>query len=283
MTTVAILGWAAAATALAALVACRRSGARRLELAAQAAHELAAPLGAARLAVHSLSREGAPPERVAALDRELARAGRAVEDLAVARAGERATGRAEEVAAERLVRDAGAAWRPVAQALGAQLRVDVDGGLGTVRGDRVRLGQAIDNLIANALEHGGRTVVLRGRASLRGVRIEVADDGPGLPAPVDRLVRRARAGRGRGRGLAIAADVVERHGGRVSAAPSARGARVAVELPAIRAPLAAHAAADDPATARTIRSTAGTAEGGSARAVGAPARPSPDPPVPAAA
>ena len=60
---------------------------------------------------------------------------------------------------------------------------------------------------------------------------------PGLPAPVGDLTRRPRAGRGRrGRGLAIAADIADRHGGRLVAAPAARGARVALELPAWRDP-----------------------------------------------
>ena len=52
------------------------------------------------------------------------------------------------------------------------------------------------------------------------MRIEVDDEGPGLPAPVGDLTRRPRAGRGRrGRGLAIAADIADRHGGRLVAAP----------------------------------------------------------------
>jgi signal transduction histidine kinase len=47
------------------------------------------------------------------------------------------------------------------------------------------------------------------------------------------LARRARGGRGaRGRGLAIASVIAAEHGGRISAAPSERGARLALELPA---------------------------------------------------
>jgi signal transduction histidine kinase len=61
----------------------------------------------------------------------------------------------------------------------------------------------------------------------------VSDEGGGLPAPVAELVRRPRAGRGRrGRGLVIAADIVARHGGWLVSAPSAGGARLAIELPA---------------------------------------------------
>jgi C4-dicarboxylate-specific signal transduction histidine kinase len=67
------------------------------------------------------------------------------------------------------------------------------------------------------------------------VRIEVIDSGPGLPAAVSQLVSRApRAGRGlRGRGLAIATAIASDHGGRLAAAPSQRGARLVLELPAV--------------------------------------------------
>jgi signal transduction histidine kinase len=102
-----------------------------------------------------------------------------------------------------------------------------------VRGDRVRLAQAVGNLLANALEHGAGTVEVGARSASGRVRIEVSDEGDGLPAPVAELTSRARGGIGRrGRGLAIASDIVARHGGRLVSAPSAGGARLAIELPA---------------------------------------------------
>jgi signal transduction histidine kinase len=65
------------------------------------------------------------------------------------------------------------------------------------------------------------------------VKIEVADDGPGLPAPIDSLAAAARARTGRrGHGLAIAAGIAEHHGGRLSALPAREGARVVLDLPA---------------------------------------------------
>jgi len=105
-----------------------------------------------------------------------------------------------------------------------------------VNGDRLRLAQAVSNLVANALEHGPGRVELTARViGQRHVRIEVIDDGPGLPASVAELTRRARGGRGqRGRGLAIAAGIAERHGGRLVAAPAPRGARIGLELPCLR-------------------------------------------------
>ena len=105
-----------------------------------------------------------------------------------------------------------------------------------VNGDRLRLAQAVSNLVANALEHGPGRVELTARIVGRShVRIEVIDEGPGLPASLAELTRRARGGRGRrGRGLAIAAEIAERHGGRLVAAPSTRGARIGLELPVLR-------------------------------------------------
>ena len=132
-----------------------------------------------------------------------------------------------------VLRDAVAVWRPVARSRRRELHLEACPAGAAIRGDRLRLAQACGNLLANALEHGHGTVRVRGRAVDARVRIEVVDDGPGLPEPVAALARRPRAGRGRrGRGLAIAAEIAARHGGRLAAAPAAGGARVALELPA---------------------------------------------------
>ena len=65
----------------------------------------------------------------------------------------------------------------------------------------------------------------------RGVAVYVADDGAGLPASLDELVGRARAGRGaRGRGLAITAEIARAHGGALRA-ERGRGSRVVLDLP----------------------------------------------------
>ena len=59
-----------------------------------------------------------------------------------------------------------------------------------MRADAVRLAQAVGNLLANALEHAGARVELRREGAGDGVRVEVRDDGRGLPAPVASLTRR---------------------------------------------------------------------------------------------
>lgn len=229
---VAICGWLAA-VALAA--AWRIALARRMELVARACHELSGPLTAARLALRLATngqQAGTPRGPLAAIDLELGRAGLALADLAAARRGARAGDRTETFALAPLLADAVAAWRPTAWTKGVRLRLEPPPQDVVLRGDRLRLAQACGNLLANAIEHGGPEVRLRARASRHTVRIEVLDNGPGLPAPVAELTRRPRGGRGmRGRGLAIAADVAARYGGRLAAAPSEHGARLVLELP----------------------------------------------------
>ena len=105
-----------------------------------------------------------------------------------------------------------------------------------MRGDRVRLAQATGNLIANAIEHGGARVQVSGGRWDGGARIEVSDDGPGLPANVIRLTGGSRRRGPRGRGLTIVAGVAEAHGGQLAVVPNAQGGGehrtcVVLELP----------------------------------------------------
>jgi signal transduction histidine kinase len=231
----AALAWAVAASASGMAAVAWRELRRGRELVARACHELRGPLTAAHLALHAGARHADPGAgaRFAAIELELRRAGLALDDLAAARAGRRAGDRDEVVDVCALIADQAAAWEAIAPVFGCSLRVAPAAPDALVRGDRVRLAQAVGNLLANALEHGSGTVEVAARSVAGRVRIEVTDEGGGLPAPVAELARRPRAGRGRrGRGLAIASDIVTRHGGRIVSAPSARGARIAIELPA---------------------------------------------------
>ena len=221
--------WAAMlGVALGVALVQRRELRRRRELVARAVHELRGPLTAAGLAA---SAGAAAP----AIERELRRAALTLDDLVAAGAGRRAAHRRVPVDVGELLAHQEATWRLVAPAYGCELTVAPapGGARPVVRGDRLRLAQAIGNLVANALEHAGGRVEVSARRAGGRVRIEVADEGPGLPAPVGELAARPRAGRGRrGRGLAIAADVARRHGGWLYAAPAARGARLVLDLPA---------------------------------------------------
>jgi len=193
----------------------------------RAAHEVRGPLSVAQLALGGFE----PCARVDAIELELRRAALALEDLGGAR---RARAR-EVVDLAQLVGEAAPAWRALAAAGGASLSVEPS--CAAVAGDRLRLAQAAANLVANAIEHGGPDVRVRATAAAGRVSLEVSDDGPGLPAPLPRLLTAARGRRSRrGHGLAIAAAIAERHGGRLVALPAVRGTRLALDLPAHGAP-----------------------------------------------
>jgi signal transduction histidine kinase len=223
---------AALAVALAGLVCgCRRERAAAVALA-RTRHEIRGPLCTALLGLEPLA-AGEHAARIAAIGHELRRAALVLEELPGGPRPAVAPSAAVDLGA--LVAGAREAWQSLAAAHGARLEVDAPGGL-WARGEPLRLGQACANLVANAAEHGGGAILVRARALGDAVRVEVTDDGPGLPASVDALVAAARRRTGRrGHGLGVAADVAARYGGRLAAGPSPRGARLVLELPAAAA------------------------------------------------
>ena len=180
----AVTGWTAAICALATLVLLRASTGRRMALVAEAAHELRAPLSAALLGLHGVVADARGARRVAAVELELRRAGLALADLDAAPHGRRAPELAEPLDVRALLSEAVDGWRPLASALGGDLLFDSAGPRLLVQADRLRLTQAVGNLVFNALEHGSGPVRVRAHATRAHVRIEVRDQGPGLPAPV---------------------------------------------------------------------------------------------------
>ena len=233
---VAATGWAAAIAGLGTAAAVRAATARRLALVAEAAHELRGPLGAALIGLHGVGADAAGTRRVAAVELELRRAGLALADLDAAPRGRLAPDCAEPVDVGALLAEATEAWRPLARAFASELVLDDRGPSVVVRADRLRLTQAVGNLVLNALEHGAGPVRLRLQATRAHVRIEVRDHGPGLPAPLAALAGDAIHAARRGHGLAIAARAARRHGGRLLTAPVSSGACVALELPRAGAP-----------------------------------------------
>src|SRR5206468_5413346 len=88
----------------------------RLVLVARASHELRGPLFAAQLGLTALAAE---PTRVAAIDLELQRAGRALEDLAAARSGERGTSEAHPIDLTEVIGAHAPTWRTLTESHGA--------------------------------------------------------------------------------------------------------------------------------------------------------------------
>ncbi len=234
-------GWLVAV--LAVLVAARQYGrvAGVGARAAEAAHELRGPLCAARLALSSLERWTAPSpqaaERVAAVDLELQRAARAVDDLASVTESPRKAC-AGRVDLDVLLRTAAPAWRELASTRGKALELRLAPGAAPVAGDPVRLAQILGNLVANACEHGTGTVVVAVAECSRRLQVSVSDDGPGPPARRLRGTTRrswrslTTGGPGpRGHGIEIVTRLVGEGGGRVSLATVAGRRAVLLDLP----------------------------------------------------
>ena len=129
-------------------------------------------------------------------------------------------------------------WR--AEELGRPLITDNQAGELTLAADRLRLEQALGNLVENALRHGDGTVRIAARRADPGVELVVTDEGPGF---ADGLLERAfdrfssgdesRSGGGAGLGLAIVDAIARAHGGSASARNvDGGGAEVRISLPA---------------------------------------------------
>ncbi len=117
-------------------------------------------------------------------------------------------------------------WQPQAQARQVALSLESDADLPEIMLDRMRMGQALGDVLDNAIrctEANGRVKV---RAELEGegaAAITVVDDGidgEDLPRVFDRFYRtdqsRSHGIGGTGLGLAIVRTVVETHGGTVA-------------------------------------------------------------------
>jgi two-component system, cell cycle sensor histidine kinase and response regulator CckA len=126
---------------------------------------------------------------------------------------------------------------------GLQLQLQMEEGLPRVRGDYRQLQQALLNLLQNAQqakEESGRGSLLIVRTASAGpgrVRLEVQDDGPGIPEALqarifDPFFTTKAPGKGTGLGLAIVNGFVRKHGGTIHVEPKpGGGACFVVELP----------------------------------------------------
>ena len=146
--------------------------------------------------------------------------------------------RRQPVALDEVVEEAVEATRPLIAQKRQSLEVEVPHPLPTIVGDAPRLVQVFVNLLANANKFAPEGAVIRlgATAAASQVTLWVADDGPGLPDGEDvfgRFVRRAGEEpeqSGMGLGLWISRSIVERHGGRLFAAPVVSGTKLCVVL-----------------------------------------------------
>ncbi len=213
---------------------------QRKKLLTDLAHDLRTPLGAIRGELEAMQ-DGLLPttrEGLQSLHEETGRLQRMLEGIeALAQAQASALTLAKERVALRplLSHLLERAERGVA-AKQVTTRLDCAAGL-SVLADPDRLGQVVMNLLVNATRAVGVGGSVTVRASRREgqVAIAVEDDGPGiaetdLPLIFERFYRRSEAGLGIG--LAIARELVEAHGGRISAEiPPGEGAKFTIWLP----------------------------------------------------
>ena len=122
------------------------------------------------------------------------------------------------------------------------LKLDVPEDLPTVFGNPLRIRQMVGNLIGNAVKYTpqGGHISVRGRAEGGQIILEIADDGPGIPATdqpyiFDKFYRGSNIPYdtpGTGLGLAIVKSIVENHQGRIWVESSlGHGATFTVVLP----------------------------------------------------
>lgn len=132
---------------------------------------------------------------------------------------------------------------------GTDVEARTDPDLPLIDGDPVRLRQALDNLVVNALVHGGGgPVLVRAECLDERLSVSVTDSGQGIaPLDLERIfesgVRLDEKRPGSGLGLALTRAIVDAHGGAISVESSTRGTTFTITLPA----------RTQPATRATIR------------------------------
>jgi signal transduction histidine kinase len=224
----------------------------RRELVANVSHDLRTPLTVIRGYLEGL-RSGQIADRRSAemafeaMQAEVARLLHLVDDLRQAAAldsGSLPLNR-RPITATALASEAIDRITPLAEAKGVHLRSEVPADLPPLNLDEDRMGQALFNLLENAVRHtpAGGTILLTAQNQGEYLQLIVQDDGAGIPAQhlphiFERFYRADRArnpSEGRaGLGLSIVKAIVEAHGGAVtvdSAGIPGQGSVFTVSLP----------------------------------------------------
>ncbi len=223
--------------------------------AADVAHEIKNPLSSLRSAVETVARVDDPEQQrrlMAIILDDVQRLDRLISDISNASRLDAELSRAESAPVDlaRLLETLAEAEAATAHPGGARLRIEFDPKDDlVVPGMEDRLGQVLRNLVSNAITFSPPEgeVVLVARRTGAWVVVTVSDDGPGIPetklaAIFDRFYTERPSGEKfgthSGLGLSISKQIVEAHGGSVTAENrrdpdgGVRGARFTVRLPA---------------------------------------------------
>ncbi len=203
----------------------------RKQLLDDVSHELNTPLSVIQLEAKGLQDDLQTPESAAdRIIQEVARLHGLVTDLsslAETDYGELLLTREASSLAELLAAEVGR-WQPLAETRQVALSLWVAPDLPDLNLDRLRMSQALGNVLSNAIhctEAGGQVVMRAEGEGDEAVAIAISDDGIGIPAAdlphvFDRRYRTGRSRRngigGTGLGLAITQAIVAAHGGTVS-------------------------------------------------------------------
>jgi signal transduction histidine kinase len=243
---VLILG--AAVLLLAALLRrAERLRKQQLEFVAAISHELNTPVAALRSAGENL-RDGIihDPAKLArygeTIVRESTRLGELTSQVLELAGMQERRGRAarEPVDVAAVIADAIAQCGWLVEGTPVRIESHVDAGLPPLQGDARAITRAVQNLVANAIRHGGAGEWVGVRATRDGdrVAITVEDRGPGIePAEAAQLFdafyrgRNSSAVPGAGLGLAIVRQIAAAHGGSVRIDKRKGGASLTIEFP----------------------------------------------------
>ena len=218
---------------------------------ANASHELRSPLAIIKGELELALRPGRSPDELRAAIRSAAeetdRVVQLAEDLLViARLDQgKLPVRPEPISAGALLEDVRTRFTGRIAQAGRELRVEPSRSV-TLDVDRLRVEQAIGNLVENALRHGAGPIVLSAEPAGEMVELHVRDSGPGFPPEfaADAFERFSRADPGRGRGgsglgLSIVDAIARAHGG-TAGLRTGDGADVWIALPRFAAAPGAH-------------------------------------------
>jgi signal transduction histidine kinase len=216
-------------------IATLREGRRRTALN-EAMHELRRPLQALWLALPAHS------PKAGAAESSLQLAVAALERLDLEINGQRALAVHAPLRLRPLAESAVARWRAKAIVRGRRLDLRWHAAEPLLEGSETDLAQALDNLINNALEHGGVEITLEAREAKGWIHLAVRDRGlPGrgregwsssgtARSRLD-LWRRLTGRRRRGHGLRVVERVAADHGGGFRLRPAGDGAEALLKLP----------------------------------------------------